>query len=67
MPNRLVPGKRLFRKRSKPSVSISFFRIAFLPSGVKVISLSLPSMRSCIHAFSAGSEMCMYCTPTLPQ
>src|SRR5688572_32197803 len=30
---------------SKPSDSISFCRIAFLPSAVKVISLSAPSMR----------------------
>ena len=31
-PKRLVPGKRLARNRSKPSDSISFFRMAILPS-----------------------------------
>ena len=66
-PKRLVPGKRLCRNFSKPSVSISFFRMAILPSLVKLISLSRPSMRSCSQAFWAGSEMCMYCTPMSEQ
>ncbi len=44
-PKRLVPTKRLPEKRSKPSASISLLRIAFLPSGVNLTSLSAPSMR----------------------
>ena len=55
------------RKRSKPSASISFLRMAILPSLVKLISLSRPSIRRCSQAFSAGSEMCMYCTPSVLQ
>ena len=42
-------------------------RIARLPSLVKWISLSGPSMRSWIHAFSAGSEMWMNSKPIVPQ
>ena len=63
-PKRLVPGWRLCTNFSKLSPSISFFRIARLPSGVKAISLSGPSMRSWIQLFSAGSVMCMNSTPT---
>jgi hypothetical protein len=37
---------------SKPSASISFLRIAFLPFAVKVMPLSGPSMRSWIQLFS---------------
>jgi hypothetical protein len=40
-PNRLVPGKRLCRKRSKPSASISLFRMASLPSLVKAFCSNL--------------------------
>ena len=38
-----------------------------LALGVKVISLSGPSMRSCIQPFCAGSEMCMNSTPSVWQ
>jgi len=55
------------QKFSKPSDSMSLLRIARLPSGVKVISLSGPSMRSWIHAFSTGSEICMNSTPSVEQ
>ena len=37
------------------------------PRGVKEISLSGPSMRSCIHAFSSGSETCMNSKPIVEQ
>ena len=42
-------------------------RIARLPSRVKVISLSAPSMRSWIHDFCAALEMCMNSTPSVWQ
>ena len=41
-PKRLVPTKRLAANFSKPSASISLLRIAFLPSGVKLIVLVRP-------------------------
>ena len=63
----LGAGNRFWQNRSKVSASISFLRMAILPSSVNWISLSRPSMRSCSQAFSCGSEMCMYCTPRLPQ
>ena len=66
-PKRLVPVYFRSRNFSKPSASISLFRIARRPSGVNEISLSLPSMRSWIHAFSSGSEMCMNSTPSVWQ
>ena len=53
-PKRLVPVNLRSQNFSKPSASISFLRIARLPSRVKVISLSGPSMRSCIQAFCAA-------------
>jgi hypothetical protein len=66
-PKRLVPVYLTSRNFSKPSASMSLFRIARLPSRVKLISLSGPSMRSWIQAFSAGSEMCMNSTPSVWQ
>ena len=66
-PKRLVPVYLRSRNFSKPSASTSLLRIARLPSRVKVISLSGPSMRSWIQAFSAGSEMCMNSTPSVWQ
>ena len=66
-PKRLVPVYLRSRNFSKPSASISLLRIARRPSGVKVISLPLPSMRSWIHAFSSGLEMCMNSTPRVLQ
>ena len=38
-----------------------------LASGVKVIDLSGPSIRSWIHCLASGSEMCMNSTPTVEQ
>ncbi len=66
-PKRLVPVYLTSMNFSKPSASISLFRIARLPSRVKAIPLSGPSMRSCIQDFSAGSEMCMNSTPSVEQ
>ena len=63
----MVPVYLRSRNFSKPSASTSLFRMALRPSGVKEISLSLPSMRSWIQAFSAGSEMCMNSTPSVWQ
>ena len=40
---------------------------ARLPSLVKVISLSGPSIRCCSQLFSAGSEICMNSKPMVPQ
>ena len=45
-PKRLVPVYFTSAKVSNSSASTSLFRIARLPSGVKAMSLSLPSMRS---------------------
>ena len=45
-PKRLVPVNFTSQNFSKPSASTSLLRIARLPSRVKVISLSGPSMRS---------------------
>ncbi len=53
-PKRLVPLYLTSMNCSKPSASTSFCRIAFLPSAVKVISLSAPSMRAWIQPFSSG-------------
>ena len=53
-PKRLVPVYLMSMNFSKPSASTSLFRIARLPSGVKAIPLSGPSMRSWIQAFSFG-------------
>ena len=50
-PKRLVPVNLVSQNFSKPSASISLLRIARLPSRVKVISLSAPSMRSWIQPF----------------
>ena len=66
-PKRLVPVNLRSQNFSKPSASISLLRIARLPSRVKVISLSGPSMRSWIQPFCAGSEMCMNSTPSVWQ
>ena len=52
---------------SKPSASISLFRMARLPSGVKATPLSGPSMRVCSQAFSAGFDMCMNSMPKVEQ
>ncbi len=41
--------------------------MARLPSRVKEMDLSGPSMRSCIHAFSSGSETCMNSKPMVEQ
>ena len=57
-PKRLVPVNFRSQKFSKPSASTSLLRIARLPSRVKLISLSGPSMRSWIQPFCAPSEMC---------
>ncbi len=48
------PVYLVWRKFSKPSASVSFLRIAILPSGVNEISLSLPSMRCWIQDFLLG-------------
>ena len=55
----MVPVNFRSQNFSKPSASTSLLRIARLPSRLKVISLSRPSMRSWIQAFCAGSEMCI--------
>jgi hypothetical protein len=39
----------------------------FLPSGVKLIAASLPSIRSCRKRRSSRSLMCIYSRPILPQ
>ena len=62
-PKRLVPVYFTSANFSKSSASISLLRIAFLPSSVKAMSLSLPSMRSWIQAFCFGDVMCMNSTP----
>ena len=49
-------GRRISRSLR---ASISLLRIAFLPSGVKTISLSGPSMRRCSQSFCSASLMCM--------
>ena len=58
-PKRLVPVYLTSRNFSKPSASTSLFKMARLPSGVKLIALSGPSTRACIQPFSAGSDMWM--------
>ena len=52
---------------SRPSASTTRSRIMRRPSTVKSVRFSMCSMRSWIHAFWSGSEMCMYSTPILPQ
>ncbi len=66
-PKRLVPVYLRSRNFSKPSASISLLRIARRPCSVNETSLSLPSMRSWIQAFSSGSEMCMNSKPRVWQ
>ncbi len=66
-PKRLVPVYLTSMNFSKPSASTSLLKIAFLPSGVNAMPLSTPSMRSWIHAFSAGSDMCMNSMPSVEQ
>ena len=66
-PKRLVPVNLRSQNFSKPSASISLFRIARRPSRVKLISLSGPSMRSWIQAFCAALVMCMNSTPSVWQ
>ena len=53
-PKRLVPVYFTSANFSKTSASISLLRMAFLPSAVKRMSLSLPSMRSWSQDFCAG-------------
>ena len=62
-PKRLVPVYFTSANFSKVSASISLLRIARLPSSVKAMSLSRPSMRSWIQDFCAGEVMCMNSTP----
>ena len=66
-PKRLVPVYFTSANFSKYSASISLLRIAFLPSLVKTMSLSLPSMRCCSQDFCAGEVMCMNSTPMCQQ
>ena len=66
-PKRLVPVNLVSQNFSKPSASTSLLRMARRPSGVKLISLSGPSMRSWIHAFCAALVMCMNSTPSVWQ
>ena len=56
-PKRLVPAYFLARNFSHCSASISLLRIGFLPSGVKAMSSSLPSIRSWMQAFCVGVDV----------
>ena len=66
-PKRLVPTNLMPRYFSSPSASTTRCMIMRRPSSVKSVRFSMCSMRSWIHAFWSGSEMCMYSTPILPQ
>ena len=66
-PKRLVPVYFLLRNFSKTSAAVRRSRMARLPMSVNWVSLWIDSMRSWIQAFCAGSWMCMYSTPILPQ
>ena len=66
-PNRFVPTYLTARNFSKHSAAVIRSKMVFLPNTVKSVLFLICSIRFWIQIFCAGSCICMYSTPILPQ
>ena len=66
-PNRLVPTYFTARNFSKHSAAVIRSKIVCFPRTVKSVLFFICSILFCIQIFCAGSCICIYSTPMLPQ